>query len=110
LDSISEDLKEAKEQRFSAIEEVNKIISHELSAYSKWLHEAPLRAMLLEYKTIINKIVAGYFDPNEDFDNIEKVTNQVMKKIMHRPNILMSSEKMDKLISEQVDNLKEVVI
>jgi len=110
LDTISEDLKEAKEQRFSAIEEVNKIISHELSAYSKWLHEAPLRAMLLEYKTIINQIVVGYFDPYEDFDNIEKVTNHVMKKIMHQPNILMSSEKMDKLISEQVDNLKEVVI
>ncbi|WP_242132121.1 glutamyl-tRNA reductase [Aestuariivivens marinum] len=111
LDAIAEDLKEVKEQRFLAIDEVNKIIAHELSEYCKWLHEAPLRELLAEYKIKVAKKVNTYFEADKEEEKITAVTNEVMRKLMSKPETFMSSLKMDNVISEQVtkyciENLK----
>ena len=108
LDSISEDLQDAKEKRFAAIDEVNKIIAQELSVYSKWLQEAPLRAILSEYKIVINKMVVNYFEPYNEKDKSEKVTNLIMRKLIHQTDTSMSSIEINTIISEQVNLLKEI--
>ncbi|WP_242157522.1 hypothetical protein [Aestuariivivens sediminis] len=102
LDAISEDLKEVKEQRISAIDEVNRIIAHELSEYCDWLHEAPLRKLLAEYKITVAQKVNTYFEANKEQDKITAVTNEVMRKLMSKPKAFLSSSKMDLVISEQV--------
>ena len=108
LDAISEDLQDAKEKRFAAIDEVDKIIIHELSDYCKWLQEAPLRALLAEYKIAVRKKVNVYFDANKEEENIKAVTNQVMRKLMSHPESLMSSSKMNTIIAEQVNLFNEI--
>jgi len=105
LDAISEDLQDAKEIRFAAIDEVDIIITQELSEYSKWLHEAPLRALLAEYKIAVSKKVNVYFETDKEEKKIKAVTNQVMRKLMSHPESLMSSSKIDTIISEQVSIL-----
>ncbi len=105
LDAISEDLQDAKEKRFEAIDEVDIIITQELSEYNKWLHEAPLRELLAEYKIAVNKKVNVYFEADKEEDKIKAVTNQVMRKLMSQPESLMSSSKMDTIISKQVSIL-----
>lgn len=108
LDSISEDLEDAKEKRFAAIGEVDKIIIQELSVYSKWLQEAPLRELLSEYKITVNKKVMDYFEAGTEENKIETVTNQVMRKLMGRQTeTLMSSTEMDTIISKQVSLLSK---
>ncbi|WP_242093899.1 NAD(P)-binding domain-containing protein [Aestuariivivens sediminicola] len=102
LDAISEDLNEAKEQRISAIEEVNRIIAHELSEYCDWLHEAPLRKLLAEYKIKVAKKVNTYFADIDEKEKITAVTNEVMRKLMSKPKAFLSPSKMDMVISEQV--------
>ena len=106
LDAISEDLQDAKGKRFAAINEVEKIITQELSEYNKWLNEAPLRELLAEYKIAVNKKVNIYFEADKEEDKIKAVTNQVMRKLMSHPESLMSSSKMNTIISEQVNLLK----
>lgn len=111
LDAISEDLKEAKEQRFSAIDEVNKIIADELSEYCNWLREAPLREELLKHKIAITKKVDFYFKAeNKEDKKIKAVTNQIMRKLMHQPEKLMSSTEIDTFISEHINALKEIQV
>jgi glutamyl-tRNA reductase len=105
LDTISENLKEAKEQRFSAIDEVNKIIADELSEYCTWLHEAPLRDLLHKYKIAITKEVNLYFEADKEAEKIKDVTNQVMRKLMSKPEVLVSSSKPDTLIAEQISKI-----
>jgi len=105
LDTISENLKEAKEQRFSAIDEVNKIIADELAEYCTWLHEAPLRALLHKYKIAITKEVNLYFEDDKEAEKIKDITNQVMRKLMSKPEVLVSSSKPDTLIAEQVSKI-----
>jgi len=101
LDAISEDLQDAKQKRFAAIDEVNNIITQELSVYGKWVQEAPLRSLLAEYKIIINQKVVDYFEPYTEKGKIEKVTNQIMRKLMHQTDTLPSSTEMNTIISEQ---------
>ena len=108
LDTLSEDLKEAKEQRISAIEEVNKIIADELSEYSNWLQEAPLRELLAAYKIKITSKVNHYFEPDTEEEKIKAVTNQIMRKLMHQPEKLKSSTEINTFISEHIDVLKEM--
>ena len=108
LDTISEDLQDTKEKRFAAIDEVDKIIIHELSKYCKWLQEAPLRELLAEYKIAVSKKVNVYFEADKEEEKIKAVTNQVMRKLMSHPESLMSSSKMNAIISEQVNLLKEI--
>lgn len=102
LDTISENLKEAKEKRFLAIKQVSKIIADELSEYCTWLHQAPLRELLHQYKIAVTKEVNLYFEADKESEKIKDVTNQVMRKLMSKPDDLMSSSKPDTLIAEQV--------
>jgi len=97
-------------KRFAAIDEVDIIITQELSEYSKWLHEAPLRALLAEYKLVINQKVVDYFEPYTEKDKIKKVTNQIMRKLMHQTDALHSSTEINTIISEQVNLLKEIPV
>ena len=105
LDAISEDLKAAKKQRFSAIDEVNKIIADELSEYCNWLQEAPLRDVLHQYKIAITREVNLYFEADKEAEKIKAVTNKVMRKLMSKPEVLVSSSKPDSLIAEQVSKI-----
>ncbi|MFH6769716.1 hypothetical protein V8G56_13265 [Gaetbulibacter aquiaggeris] len=102
LDTISENLKEAKEKRFLAIDQVSEIIADELSEYCTWLHEAPLREVLHQYKIAITKEVNLYFEADKEAEEIKDITNQVMRKLMSNPEDLISCSKPDKLIAEQV--------
>ena len=102
LDTISENLKEAKEKRFLAIDQVSEIIADELSEYCSWLQEAPLREVLHQYKIAITKEVNLYFENDKEAEEIKDITNQVMRKLMSKPEDLMSCSKPDKLIAEQV--------
>ena len=111
LDAISEDLQDAKEKRFLAIGEVDEIIADELSEYCNWLHQAPLREVLVEYKIAVTKKVNSYFGSGQEEEKIKAITNQVMRKLMGKPIALLSSSKMNAIISNQVskfyiENLK----
>jgi len=105
LDTISENLKEAKEKRFLAIKQVSEIIADELSAYCNWLHEAPLRELLHQYKIAITKEVNLYFEADKEKEKIKAVTNQVMRKLMSKPEVLIAASKPDTLIAEQVSKI-----
>jgi glutamyl-tRNA reductase len=102
LDTISEDLKGAREKRFAAIDQVNEIISQELSLYSEWVREAPLRELLLDLKINISNRVKSKLE-TQDEEKIRAVTNQVMRKLIHRHHTLLEPySKINEIISEQV--------
>lgn len=109
LDSISVDLEYNKEKRFAAIGRVNEIISEELSVYNEWFQEAPLRAFLAEYKTLVNIKVKNYFETDKEDDKIKMITNQIMRKLMAQPERLKSSSEMNAIITEQASLLKKIV-
>lgn len=109
LDSISADLEFNKEKRFAAIGRVNEIITEELSVYIEWLQEAPLRAFLAEYKTLVNIKVKNYFETDTEDDKIKMITNQIMRKLMAQPERLMSSSEINATIIEQASLLKKIV-
>lgn len=110
LDAISEDLEEAKEQRFTAIHEVNNIIADELSEYCNWLQEAPLREELRKHKIAITKKVNFYFEADKEEEKIKSVTNQIMRKLMHQPDKLMSSTDINAFISQHINEFKEMQV
>lgn len=110
LDTLSEDLEEAKEQRFLAIDEVNKIIANELVDYCTWLQEAPLRQVLAEYKIKVTKKVINYFEPDTEEEKIKAVTHQIMRKLMHQPEKLMSSTEINSFISNYIEGLEDVKV
>ena len=89
----------------TTIDEVNKIIADELAEYCTWLHEAPLRALLHKYKIAITKEVNLYFEDDKEAEKIKDITNQVMRKLMSKPEVLVSSSKPDTLIAEQVSKI-----
>ncbi len=103
LDAISEDLKDVKDKRFAAVDEVNKIVLQELSFYCEWLEEAPLRELLQNLKITINNKVRSILEVKDE-QKIKAVTNQVMRKIIHRQSkILRPYSKINAIISEQVN-------
>ena len=110
LDTLSEDLDEAREQRFLAIDEVNNIITNELVDYCRWLQEAPLRQVLAEYKIKVTKKVVNYFEPDTEVEKIKAVTHQIMRKLMHQPEKLMSSTEINSFISEYIESLNEMQV
>ena len=110
LDTLSEDLDEAREQRFLAIDEVNNIITNELVDYCRWLQEAPLRQVLAEYKIKVTKKVVNYFEPDTEVEKIKEVTHQIMRKLMHQPEKLMSSAEINSFISEYIESLNEMQV
>jgi len=104
LDTISVDLEETKEKRFAAIGEVTGILTEELSTYTEWLQEAPLRAFLAEYKIIVNQKVVQYFDDNSQELNkqhVKTVTDRVVRKLRKKTLRPISTKKMDTAIAEQ---------
>lgn len=106
LDSISVELEETKEHRLAATDEVNLIISEEIDAYNEWLQGASLRALLAEFKiTISNKVKTRFENTIED-SQVTMVTNQVMKKIMIKNKISITSKDIDNLISNEISMLK----
>jgi glutamyl-tRNA reductase len=104
LDSISVELEETKEHRLAATDEVNFIISEEINSYNEWLQGASLRALLAEFKITISNKVKTRLEPIED-SQVTVVTNQVMKKIMIKNQISISSEDIDNLISAELSML-----
>jgi len=111
LDLISEDLEETKEIRLAAIEEVNQIISEELTQFNKWLEDATLRDYLIKSKQSIHQKVTDIFkhyDLEYDTQKIQEITNKVMRKSMAKPNTKISVNEMDNLIAQQLDMLLEV--
>jgi len=104
LDSISIDLEDTKEKRFAAIGEVGMIITEELSTYTKWLQEAPLRAFLAEYKIIVNQKVVQYFDDNSqelNKQNVKTITDRVVRKLRKKTLRPISTKEMEDAVAEQ---------
>jgi glutamyl-tRNA reductase len=105
LDSISVELEETKEHRLAATNEVNCIISEEINSYNEWLQGASLRALLAEFKITISNKVKTRLEPTIEDSQITELTNQVMKKIMIKNQISISSEDIDNLISAELSML-----
>ena len=104
LDSISVDLEETKEQRIAAIGKVKLILAEELSTYTKWLQEAPLRAFLGEYKILVNQKVVQYFDENSqelNEHNVKTITDRVVRKLRKKTLRPISTKEMENAIAEQ---------
>ncbi len=104
LDTISVDLEETKEKRFAAIGEVTGILTEELTMYTEWLQEAPLRAFLAEYKIIVNQKVVQYFDDNSQELNkqhVKTVTDRVVRKLRKKTLRPISTKEMENAIAEQ---------
>ena len=104
LDSISVDLEETKEQRIAAIGEVKLILTEELSTFTEWLQEAPLRALLAEYKIIVNQKVVQYFDANAQELNeqiVKTLTDRVVRKLRRKTLNTISTKEMEDVIIEQ---------
>ena len=111
LDSISVDLEETKEQRLAAIDDVEKIISEELSSFRSWLDDAALREHLIKSKQNINQRVIQYLKTHDlefDTQKVQEVTNKVMRKLMAQSNAKVSIKKMESLIEHQLSSLNEV--
>ncbi|MCF8273750.1 MAG: glutamyl-tRNA reductase [Flavobacteriaceae bacterium] len=105
LDSISVELEETKEHRLAATNEVNCIISEEINSYNEWLQGTSLRALLAEFKITISIKVKTRLEPTIEDSQITELTNQVMKKIMIKNQISISSEDIDNLISAELSML-----
>jgi glutamyl-tRNA reductase len=105
LDSISVELEETKEHRLAATDEVNFIISEEINSYNEWLEGASLRALLAAFKITISDKVKTRLNPNTEDAQVTVLTNQVMKKIMIKNQISISSEDIDNLISAELSTL-----
>jgi len=104
LDSISVDLEETKEQRIAAIGKVKLILAEELSTYTEWLQEAPLRAFLAEYKILVNQKVVQYFDANSQELNkqhVKTITDRVVRKLRKRTLRPISTKDMEDAVAEQ---------
>jgi glutamyl-tRNA reductase len=105
LDSISVELEETKEHRLAATNEVNCIISEEINSYNEWLQGTSLRALLAGFKITISIKVKTRLEPTIEDSQITELTNQVMKKIMIKNQISISSEDIDNLISAELSML-----
>jgi len=104
LDAISVDLEETKEKRLAAIGEVTKILTEELDIYKEWLLDAPLRALLAEYKIIVNQKVVQYFDKNSqelDNQNLKTITDRVVRQLRTKTHRPISTKAMEETIAEQ---------
>lgn len=105
LDSISFELEETKEHRLAATDKVNAIIKEEISSYCEWLQNAPLRALLAEFKIKVNSKVKTRFGEAAEEANIKLITDQVMKKIIAKNQTTISSGDIDTLISKEISLL-----
>ena len=105
LDSISVELEETKEHRLASTGKVNAIINEEIDAYNEWLQNAPLRALLAEFKIKVNSKVKTHFETVNDDKNIKHITNQVMKKLMAKNQTTIASSDIDALISQEISLL-----
>ena len=105
LDSISVELEETKEHRLAATNKVNSIIDEEIVFYKEWLEEAPLRALLAQFKIKVKAIVKTQLNGAGDNSKIKLVTNQVMKKLIAQNQISLSACNIDTLISDEISLL-----
>jgi glutamyl-tRNA reductase len=110
LDSISAELDDAREKRLAAIGKVDKIIDEELSAYIEWCQEAPLRALLAEYKLKVNKEVLNYFEARKkacDLPTVQTITNVIIRKSLKRSEVSMPKAEMEAIITEHASILQK---
>ena len=107
LDSFDEELEDTKEKRNDAIVIVDEIIDEELSVFIEWLQEAPLRALLRQYKIRVYKKIKDCF--KEDYEEIDLQinTNRIMRKLVKQAETTLSEDKIDAIIIEEVSLLKE---
>ncbi|WP_420321180.1 glutamyl-tRNA reductase [Flagellimonas sp.] len=106
LDTISLELEDNREKRLAAIEQVNVIKEEELNEFKKWHKEAPLRAVLADYKITLNQKIKGYLETQEEpFDKrkIKLITDRVMRKLIKQPNSYVPANKINRLIAEHAN-------
>ena len=106
LDTISVELKETKEKRLAATNQISAIISEELHIYLQWIQKGPFRELIAKYKTMVSKKVQNHFEDHLGPHNIEKmkeITNQVMRKLMEENGTINTSLKLDALILQHIE-------
>ncbi|WP_142784166.1 glutamyl-tRNA reductase [Changchengzhania lutea] len=106
LDTISVELKETKEKRLAATNQISTIINEEFYLYLQWIQKAPFRELIAKYKTMVSKKVQNHFEEHLGSHNIQKmkeITNQVMRKLMEENGTINTSLKIDSLILQHIE-------
>jgi glutamyl-tRNA reductase len=105
LDTITVELKDAKERRSAAITQVKSIIVDELASFMKWHQEGTLRLILADYKIKVNTKVEAYFEKHSnglDKNMIPIITNQIVRKALKQEKKKIDFEAIDAFIAEKV--------
>jgi glutamyl-tRNA reductase len=105
LDSIAAQLKSNKVARSAAIENVEAIISQEWTEYCQWQELQPFRALMAARKKQVFSTLRNIglaerhgWSKNE----VAAVTNQIMRKILKKPEALQSPGKLEILVAQYV--------
>ena len=105
LDTISMELEDTRDRRRQAISAVNKILEIELKSYLDWYHEAPLRAILSDYKIVILNKVSDFYESRGIIageGEIASVSDRVLRKMLKSKQFAVSDKMMQKLIEAQL--------
>ncbi|WP_445385415.1 glutamyl-tRNA reductase [Robiginitalea sp. IMCC44478] len=106
LDSLSADLQQTKNKRRAAIRSVEEIIEGALREYGDWLQQAPLRAVLGQYKLMLENKLGEYLNAGEEHRNMEKisaVSDRLMRKLIKYPHKKVHLKLIDQLIENEVE-------
>ena len=103
LDSIASQLKSNKVARSAAIENVEAIISQEWSEYRQWQELQPFRALMAARKKQVFSALRSFGIAERHGwtkREVAAVTNQIMRKILKKPETLKSSRNLETLVAQ----------
>ncbi|WP_445382609.1 glutamyl-tRNA reductase [Robiginitalea sp. IMCC43444] len=106
LDSLSVDLQQTKEKRRAAIRSVEGIIEQALQEYNNWFREAPLRAVLGQYKLLLESRLEEYLHATSEKEAVKRVSaesDRLMRKLIKYPHKEVRPKLIDQLIANEVE-------
>lgn len=103
IDAISQELEANKEKRIAAVQQVNAVKEAELEQFKKWYQEAPLRALLADYKISLKHKIAGYLknrDKPYDKARIQLISNRIMRNLIKQADHNFQTDNIEALVAQ----------
>jgi len=103
LDSIACELKSNRAARTAAIENVEEIVAQQWSEYRQWQEMQPFRTLMARRKkqvyTALTRVgIAEHYGWSKN--EMNALVNQIMRKILKKPETLQYSRDLDVLVAE----------
>lgn len=103
LDSISTQLQSNRLARTAAVENVEEIIRQEWNSYREWKEMQPFRTLMAERKKQVFSVLRRFGIAERhgwSKQEIAVLTNQIMRKILKKPEAIQTSQNLEKLVAQ----------